>query len=261
MMKRLACMGLALCLALATLTAAGEAACFPRYTGGGGSIAAALYELGADPSYAHRVRIAAANGIEGYRGTAAQNIRMLELLKRGTLVDPAAPAPYRGLAAANLDRVAFIRQDRNTCKATAAAMAVNAILGADRYSTADMIYSGVLCRSLEGEKYMGSDGNSYRATYKTDGYVGSLRELEQAVDAALSDGLPIVAAVHSAASRHHWIVVVGRDSSGDYLVVDPARAGSGSLASQARSMAAMGYSFGLTDYARPHYGYISFRQY
>ena len=123
MMKRLACMGLALCLALATLTAAGEAACFPRYTGGGGSIAAALYELGADPSYAHRVRIAAANGIEGYRGTAAQNIRMLELLKRGALVDPAAPAPYRGLAAANLDRVAFIRQDRNTCKATAAAMA------------------------------------------------------------------------------------------------------------------------------------------
>ena len=46
----------------------------------------------------------------------------------------------------------------------------------------------------------------------------------------------------------------------DYLAVDPARSGSGSMASQARSMAAMGYSFGLADYAQPHYGYISFHR-
>ncbi len=235
---------------------------FPAYTGGSPSIAAALDSLGVDSSYSSRAAIAAANGITGYSGTAAQNTALLELLRQGRLVrpgSPAVPTPYAGLTAANLGRVPFIRQDRNTCKATAAAMAVNAVVGAGRYATADMIYSGVLCRSLDGEVYTGSDGNAYRVTYKTDGYVGSLGELERAVDAALAQGLPIVAAVHPAASRHHWIVVVGRDANGGYLAVDPARNGSGTMASQARSMAAMGYSFGLADYAQPHYGYISFQ--
>lgn len=335
MMKRFAALAAALCLSLSTLTAAASAASyFPQYTGSSGSIAAALDALGADPSYASRTQIAAANGIDSYRGTAAQNTRMLELLRQGVLVDPSAPEPsgsrffpaytgsspsiaaalealgiehsfpYRaqiaaangmdaysgsaaqnikllellkqgrlvrpgssavpapsgGLTAANLDRVSFLQQDKDTCKATSAAMAVNILLGSDRYSTADMIYSGVLCRSLNGDRYAGSDGNTYQAVYKTDSYVGSLRELEDAVDASLSAGLPIVAAVHSAASRHHWIVLVGRDSRGGYLAVDPARSGSGSMASQAKSMAAMGYAFGLADYAQPHYGYISFHQ-
>ena len=235
---------------------------FPAYTGGSPSIAAALDSLGVDSSYSNRAEIAAANSITGYSGTAAQNTALLELLRQGRLVRPgssAVPTPYVGLTASNLGRVPFIRQDRNTCKATAAAMAVNAVVGAGRYATADMIYSGVLCRNLDGEVYTGSDGNAYRVTYKTDGYVGSLGELERAVDAALAQGMPIVAAVHSTVSRHHWIVVVGRDANGGYLAVDPARSGSGTMASQARSMAAMGYSFGLADYAQPHYGYISFQ--
>lgn len=330
MLKRFAALAAALCLTLSTLTASAGAACFPRYTGSSGSIAAALESLGADSSYANRSRIAAANGIAGYRGTAGQNTRMLELLRAGALIDPSAPdsrffpaytggspsiavalsavgadssfayrteiaaangvagyrgtagqntrllellkagalvkpdapavaAPAGGLTAANLSRVSFLRQDKNTCKATSAAMAVNLIVGSSRYATRDMIYTGVLCRSLEGERYAGSDGNTYQATYKTDGYVGSLGELKGAVDAAVSSGLPIVAAVNSAASPHHW-VVVGRDSRGDYLIVDPARSGSGTMAGQARSMAAAGYSFGLADYAQPHYGYISFRR-
>lgn len=339
MKKRLAALAIALCLMLPALTtAAAAASCFPRYTGGSVSIAAALDSLGADPSYTNRAEIAAANGIIGYQGTAAQNTRMLELLRQGVLIDPSAPAEadspflpaytgaspsivtglnelgvdssfsYRaqlaaangladysgsaqqntallqllregrllkpgasapaapaaptagGLAAANLGRVNFLRQNTNTCKATSAAMAVNVIVGGNRYSTADMIYSGVLCRSLEGELYTGSDQAVYRAAYKTDGYTGSLGELEAAVESAVSNGLPIVAAVHSASTRHHWIVIVGRDGQGGYLAVDPARNGSGSMASQARSMAAMGYSFGLTDYAAPHYGYISFQR-
>lgn len=332
---------MALCLTLSTLTAAASAAsCFPRYTGGSVSISAALDALGVDSSYSNRAKIAAANGISDYRGTAAQNTRMLELLKQGALIAPSASgSPFfpaytgssssivtalgalgvdssfshrsqiaaangitaysgssaqnisllqllkqgklvrpdgpsttaaanataaatatGGLAAANLSRVSFLRQDRNTCKATSAAMAVNLIVGGNRYSTGDMIYSGVLCRSLDGDLYTGSDKNTYRAAYKTDSYVGSLSELEAAVENALSNGLPIVAAVHSASTRHHWIVIVGRDSSGNYLAVDPARNGSGSMASQAKSMASMGYSFGLTDYTTPHYGYISFQR-
>lgn len=335
MKKRFAVQVTALCLTFSALTVpAGAATCFPQYTGSSGSIAAALDAVGADPSYTSRSRIAAANGISGYRGTADQNIRMLELLKRGTLVDPDGPAesyspffppysggspsivtaldtlgadsgfPYRaqiaaangipaysgsaaqntamlrllqqgrlvrpgssaasdtsgGLVAANLEKAPFLRQERSTCKATAAAMAVNVILGSGRYTTADMIYSGVLCRNLDGEVYTGSDKNTYRITYRMDGYAGSLKELESAVEDALSDGLPIVAAVHSASTRHHWIVVVGRDSQGNYLAVDPAGNGSGSMAGQVRRMASMGYSFGLTDYTEPHYGYISFRQ-
>lgn len=336
MMKRSAALAVALCLTLSMLTATASAAsCFPQYTGSSGSITVALDALGADPSYSNRVKIAAANGIGSYRGTAAQNTRMLDLLKKGVLIDPSAPgssvisffpaytgssssiaaaldslgagssfqyrtqiaaangiaaysgtaaqntsllgllkqgrlikpgssvssapAPSGGLIAANLGRVSFIRQDKNTCKATAAAMAVNVILGRDRYSTADMIYSGVLCRNLDGELYIGSDRNTYRTTYKTDSYVGSLRELKAAVDAALDKGLPIVATVNSTVSRHHWVVVVGRDSQGGYLIVDPARNGSGAMSSQVKSMASMGYSFGLADYAQPHYGYISFQ--
>ena len=257
MTKRFAALAAALCLTLCTLTtAAGAASHFPPYTGASTSIAAALDALGADPSYANRAKIAAANGISNYSGSAAQNTALLELLRQGRLLRPgssASPAAPGGLTSANLSRVSFIRQDRNTCKATSAAMAVNLLLGSNRYSTTSMIHSGVLCRSLEGNVYTGSDANAYRTTYKTDSYVGSLRELEAA-------GLPIVTAVHSASSRHHWIVVVGRDSAGNYLAVDPARSGSGSMASQARSMAAMGYSFGLTDYAQPHYGYISFQR-
>ena len=336
MKKRFAALAAALCLALSLFTTANAAAYFPQYTGGSGSISAALDALGVDSSYANRTKIAAANSISGYRGTADQNTRMLDLLKRGVLIDPSAPSDSRffpayagsstsiasalsalnvdssyayraqiaaangitgysgtanqnttllqllkqgklvkpgssavpapasaaaGLTAANLGRVAFLRQDTNTCKATSAAMAVNLIVGGSRYSTADMIYSGVLCRSLDGEMYTGSDGNTYRVSYKTDSYAGSLGELTAAVDAALADGLPIVAAVHSSSTRHHWIVIVGRDTSGGYLAVDPARNGSGTMASQARGMAAMGYSFGLTDYAVPHYGWISFQRY
>ena len=179
MTKRFAALSAALCLTLCSLTTA-SAAYFPRYTGASGSIAVALDSLGTDPSYSSRAKIAVANGITGYSGTAAQNTALLELLRQGRLVRPgssAVPTPYVGLTASNLGRVPFIRQDRNTCKATAAAMAVNAVVGAGRYATADMIYSGVLCRNLDGEVYTGSDGNAYRVTYKTDGYVGSLGEL------------------------------------------------------------------------------------
>lgn len=262
MKRRLAALVLAVCLTLSALTAtAGAASYFPPYTGQSPSIAVALSSLGADASYANRAKIAVANGISGYSGTAAQNIQMLQLLKAGRLVVPGtAPASFGGPAAANLSRVSFLRQNTNTCKATSAAMAVNLLLGRNQYATSHMIYSGVLCRSLEGELYKGSDGNTYRVTYKTDSYVGSLNELKSAVDAAVSAGLPIVAAVHSATTRHHWIVVVGRDSSGNYLAVDPARSGSGTMASQTRTMDSMGYSFGLTDYAATHYGYISFQK-
>lgn len=56
--------------------------CAPNQTG----IAAALKSIGVDGSYAYRCKIAAKNGIVGYRGTAEQNVKMLGLLKCGKLV-------------------------------------------------------------------------------------------------------------------------------------------------------------------------------
>ena len=52
------------------------------------SLADALRSVGADGSFAYRAQIAAANGIEDYEGTAAQNTQMLTLLKAGKLIVP-----------------------------------------------------------------------------------------------------------------------------------------------------------------------------
>jgi N-acetylmuramoyl-L-alanine amidase CwlA len=62
-----------------------NAAYYPRYTGNTTSITAALKDIGVDSSYQYRKKIAVANGIVGYAGTAAQNTRLLNLLKAGQL--------------------------------------------------------------------------------------------------------------------------------------------------------------------------------
>lgn len=56
--------------------------CGQNYVG----IAAALQSINVDSSYAFRARIAAKNGIAGYRGTAAQNTKMMDMLKHGKLI-------------------------------------------------------------------------------------------------------------------------------------------------------------------------------
>lgn len=60
-------------------------ACYPAYTGPKTTLWAAMMALGLDASYAHRKRIAKANNITGYIGTAAQNTRMYNLLVAGIL--------------------------------------------------------------------------------------------------------------------------------------------------------------------------------
>ena len=63
---------------------------FPRYTGYSGSIVTGLNSVGVESSYSYRSKIAVANGISGYRGTADQNTHMLNLLKQGRLIRPDA---------------------------------------------------------------------------------------------------------------------------------------------------------------------------
>ena len=55
----------------------------PGYAGY--SIVDGLNGIGVDSSYGYRARLAQANGIEGYVGSASQNTLMLEMLKKGTL--------------------------------------------------------------------------------------------------------------------------------------------------------------------------------
>ena len=51
----------------------------------GGSIVDALASIKVNWSFKHRAEIAAANGIENYKGTYAQNAKLVELLKAGDL--------------------------------------------------------------------------------------------------------------------------------------------------------------------------------
>ncbi|MBP5380094.1 MAG: glucosaminidase domain-containing protein [Ruminococcus sp.] len=66
-------------------------ACPSSYT----SIVDALNSIGVDSSYAYRKKIAEANGITNYSGTAAQNTKLLNLLKQGKLINPDAKTYFK----------------------------------------------------------------------------------------------------------------------------------------------------------------------
>ena len=59
---------------------------YPKYNGTSKSISDALKSLGIDNSKANRTVIANKNGIPNYKGTSAQNIQLLTLLKQGKLL-------------------------------------------------------------------------------------------------------------------------------------------------------------------------------
>lgn len=59
---------------------------FKKYTGKSDSIVEALEAVGAKSDFAYRKKIATANKISNYKGTAEQNTKMLELLKKGKLI-------------------------------------------------------------------------------------------------------------------------------------------------------------------------------
>ncbi len=249
---RAAVLGLALLLFLLPVRVLAAEGYFPACGWDSPSLADALASIGADSSFDYRMEIARANGYRDYRGTAGQNTALLYLLRMGRLRRPEAGPLER-----SLDRVSFLRQEAKTCKATAVAMALNLLRGGDYNTTEDV--GGSCCRGIDGEKFTGCDGHTYRGVYKTDRYEGSPEELTAAIDAALAAGIPIVAPVHSTrgGTQHHWVLVLGR-SGGDYLIADPARRGSGTVGDNAVTMASRGYAFGLADYETDHYGYVTF---
>ena len=59
---------------------------YPAYKGKKTTLYSALTSIGVDASYSYRKKIAKANNITGYVGTAAQNTRMYNLLVAGLLI-------------------------------------------------------------------------------------------------------------------------------------------------------------------------------
>ena len=59
-----------------------------KYTGSSNSIVDALKAIGVDSSFSNRKKIAKANGITAYIGTASQNTSLLNKLKNGKLIKP-----------------------------------------------------------------------------------------------------------------------------------------------------------------------------
>ena len=240
---------------------------YPRYTGTSGSIVTGLNAVGVNSSFSNRKNIAAVNGITGYSGTAAQNTKMLNMLKAGTLVKEYRTETVNGsnagtLVSANLSKVTYIKQKPSSCKATSMAMALNVIYGYNKYGTNDMTTSpsSYYAKSIDGKTYTGSNGVTYVATYKTDNYVGSRSALITQIEKALAAGVPIVVPVHSTTggTKHHWVVLVGK-SGNDYLIVNPSGGNTAkTMAENVKTMTASNLDFGLTDYSSTHYGYITF---
>lgn len=61
---------------------------FKKYTGKSTSLVDALKAIGATSTFAYRAKIAKANSIKAYLGTASQNTKILELLKKGKCIKP-----------------------------------------------------------------------------------------------------------------------------------------------------------------------------
>lgn len=59
---------------------------YPACDSGYTSLVEALNSIGVDSSYANRKAIAIKNGVTGYKGTAAQNTLLLQILKEGKLI-------------------------------------------------------------------------------------------------------------------------------------------------------------------------------
>lgn len=67
----------------------------PSKAPAGGSIVDYLNSKGINSSFNNRSKLAAQNGISGYKGSAAQNTQLLEKLKAGKTSSPSKPAPAK----------------------------------------------------------------------------------------------------------------------------------------------------------------------
>lgn len=203
---------------------------YPAYTGAAGSIVTALNELGIDSSDTNRVKIASANEIGEYTGSAEQNIYLLELLREGRLVDPKAMEDSvrfeKGISLDVEDMKQFDKRWKNVklgksketigkigCTITCMAMMESYRRGI-RITPQDMAKESSFTRTggLIWPK-------SYGQEYKESDYLSKILEL-------LSEGKPVmVCTKNNKTNKQHWVVVKGYNGEGvlaeNFMINDP----------------------------------------
>ena len=147
---------------------------YPRCTSGYTSLYPAFQSLGISCDWELHKKIAAANGITGFTGTAAQNTQLLNLLKKGLLVKPEAAVKYFPACASSYTSLypAFqslgISCDWEYHKKIAATNGIENFVGTAEQNTQllNLLKQGRLIRPSEAVvEYFPSCGSSYTSLY------------------------------------------------------------------------------------------------
>lgn len=165
----------------------------------------------------------------------------------------------RSLVNDNIGKVKKLEQDKNAgnCKSTAVAQSVSIIMAKNRTASEFEVNPPTdhSCRDISKETYTGSDGKTYKPTYNSDSSAVTAEQQKTAIDSAITNGLPIVVAVHDVRggkhTKHHWVTIINKCSD-SYSIIDPWEGRTGSLKD-------LNYDFGLSDYSPYHYGFVSFK--
>ena len=217
------------------------------------SIVDALNSIGVDSSFANRTRIAAANDINNYTGSADQNNYMLNLLKQGNLKNPDySPNPKEegstsgyGSLLLNINWDHIIQVGHQVSNGQACTC-----------------YAYAYCKTILDKKVhyyseFNQGTNEYDAWAPwTDGatYTGffpsSKSDAFKKMFSELNAKKPVAVKVAGTRSGHHYVAVVGYEnvssenslSASNFLIIDP-------CASQFKTenMAAVGYDLKAED--------------
>ncbi len=249
---------------------------YPKYTGKSGSIVTALKAVGVDSSYSNRAKIAKANGITNYKGTAAQNTTLLNLLKKGKLVKVGSTAPATPKPEENTESASKVQKLKSVSEMKAAfKKKLGSSAWLDQHSSKfDQDAGGFCCACAyaagiylvtgnvnKPTKYTKSAHNAY--TYYKDGHVGGFNggywakknssgdhKIALAAYKNLQKGLPTMLHYYSkGAEGGHWVLVIGvrpgKTASdvklADLIIYNPNGATEGYLNSGATNFECEGY--------------------
>ncbi len=202
---------------------------YPQYTGNSGSITTVLDELNVDSSMVYRKRIALANGIEDYSGTAEQNTHLLKLLRQGMLVNPKATEDSTKFETGILLNVEDMKQFKKEwsnvelgksgqtigkigCTVTCLAMT-------ESYRTGSIITPKEMATRLKFTSKGGLYWPSNYVEYTGGDYLQKLQEL-------LAEGKPaMICSKNNRTGKQHWVVVTGYNGNGlspeNFTINDP----------------------------------------
>ncbi|MBQ4111067.1 MAG: peptidoglycan-binding protein [Clostridia bacterium] len=150
----------------------------------------------------------------------------------------------------NISKVSIYSQQgvSSCCKAVSLAQLVNLISGYDKVSNFKF-WNGKICTNYGNYRsIVGSDGNTYKLTYKQDTYKGSSSAQKSKIENLLKNGLPIVVFGTASTGGQHWVTVIGK-SGNDYKIIDPY---DGAITTMSEKRFKLGYKnrYGYVYYSR-----------